>query len=56
MPKFQANQNIPPHQSWGPPQGFPINDSAGPDFAPNPQYVQPPRQYDNYSLAPPLDN
>ncbi|XP_030967386.1 flowering locus K homology domain-like isoform X1 [Quercus lobata] len=56
MPKFQANQNIPPHQSWGPPQGFPINAGAGPDFAPNPQYVQPPHQYDNYLPAPPLDN
>lgn len=45
-----------PHWSWGPPQGFPINAGVGPDFAPNPQYVQPPHQYDNYSPAPPLDN
>lgn len=58
MPKVQANQNIPPHQSWGP-QGFPINAGAGPGFATNPQYMQHPRQYDNYyspAEMPPLDN
>ncbi|KAB1208873.1 hypothetical protein CJ030_MR6G011309 [Morella rubra] len=48
MPNVRANHNIPPHQSWGHPQGFPISAVAGPDFTSNSQYMQPSRQYDNY--------
>ncbi|GMP90763.1 hypothetical protein CsSME_00041743 [Camellia sinensis var. sinensis] len=59
MPNAQANQNIPPHQTWGPPpQGFPMNAGVGPGFMPNPQYMPPPRQFDNYyppADMPPLD-
>ncbi|KAE7997738.1 hypothetical protein FH972_002343 [Carpinus fangiana] len=60
MPNVRPNQNMTSHQSWGPPpQGFPINAGAGPGFAPNPQYLQPSRQYDNYyqpAEMPPLNN
>ncbi|KAG5514543.1 hypothetical protein RHGRI_035819 [Rhododendron griersonianum] len=50
VPNAEANQNIPPHQPWGSaPQGF----GGGPGFMPNPQYMPPPRQFDNY--YPPQD-
>ncbi|CAK9143798.1 unnamed protein product [Ilex paraguariensis] len=59
MPNARTNQNMPPPQSWGgPPQGFPMNAGGGPGFAPNPQYMPPPRQFDNYYPSadmPPLD-
>jgi poly(rC)-binding protein 2/3/4 len=58
MPNAEANQNIPAHQPWGSaPQGFPMNAGGGPGgpgFMPNPQYMPPPRQFDNY--YPPQDN
>lgn len=60
MPNVRPSQNVPSHQSWGPPpQGFPINAGAGPGFAPNPQYMQPSRQYENYyppAEMPPMNN
>ncbi|KAI5424040.1 hypothetical protein KIW84_030308 [Lathyrus oleraceus] len=37
----------PPHQSWGPPQGFPPNAGGGPGFGAT-QFMPPPRQVDNY--------
>lgn len=52
-------EHIPPHQSWGPPQGLPPNVSGGPGFGPPPQYMPPPRPIDNYyppaELPPPVD-
>ncbi|WCJ39951.1 RNA-binding KH domain-containing protein [Euphorbia peplus] len=53
-------EHMPPHQSWGPPQGLPPNASGGPGFgAPNPQYMPPPRQMENYyppaDLPPPME-
>ncbi|XWS42525.1 hypothetical protein CRYUN_Cryun16bG0021700 [Craigia yunnanensis] len=45
--------HMPSHQSWGPPQGAPPNASGGAGFGPNPQYMPPPRQLDNY--YPPAD-
>ncbi|KAG2719067.1 hypothetical protein I3843_03G241700 [Carya illinoinensis] len=61
MPNVRANQNVPPHQSWGPPtQAFPISDGAGSGFAPSAQYMQqPPRHNENYyhpAEIPPLDS
>ncbi|KAK9160489.1 hypothetical protein Syun_006830 [Stephania yunnanensis] len=48
-PNFQMEQNVPPHPSWGPPpHGFPQNVGSGPPFGPNPQYMMPPRQHENY--------
>ncbi|BBH06719.1 RNA-binding KH domain-containing protein [Prunus dulcis] len=42
-------EHAPPHQQWGPPQGLPHNAGGGPGFGPpNPQYMPPPRQHDNY--------
>ncbi|XP_010278104.1 PREDICTED: LOW QUALITY PROTEIN: flowering locus K homology domain [Nelumbo nucifera] len=59
MPNPQMEQNMPPHQSWGPPpQGLPPNVGGGPGFGANPQYMPPPRQHENYypsSDLPPLD-
>lgn len=50
VPNAEANRNIPSHQPWGSaPQGF----GGGPGFMPNPQYMPPPRQFDNY--YPPQD-
>ncbi|CAJ1968990.1 unnamed protein product [Sphenostylis stenocarpa] len=55
----RANQNVPhgpPHQPWGPPQGFPASgpgSGGGPAFPPNPQYMPPSHNYDNY--YPPAD-
>ncbi|XP_022742612.1 flowering locus K homology domain-like [Durio zibethinus] len=46
-------EHMPPHQSWGPPQGVPSNASGGAGFGHNPQYMPPPRQLDNY--YPPTD-
>ncbi|XP_061340428.1 flowering locus K homology domain [Gastrolobium bilobum] len=40
-------EHIPPHQSWGPPQGLPPNAGGGPGFGPT-QYMPPPRQLDSY--------
>ncbi|KAE8688491.1 Flowering locus K-like proteiny domain [Hibiscus syriacus] len=40
--------HMPPHQSWGPPQGVPPNASGGAGYGHNPQYMPPPRQHDNY--------
>lgn len=54
-------EHIPPHQSWGPPQGMPHNAGGGPGYGPpNPQYMPPSRQqYDNYyppaDLPPPME-
>ncbi|BAT87952.1 flowering locus K homology domain isoform X2 [Vigna umbellata] len=57
IPIFEMNMQIanphhaepmPPHQSWGPPQGLPPNTGGGPGFGPPSQYVPPPRQLDNY--------
>ncbi|XVF31083.1 hypothetical protein REPUB_Repub16aG0115000 [Reevesia pubescens] len=45
--------HMPPHQSWGPPQGVPQNASGSAGFGHNPQYMPPPRQHDNY--YPPAD-
>ncbi|XWS64720.1 hypothetical protein CRYUN_Cryun05aG0027900 [Craigia yunnanensis] len=45
--------HMPSHQSWGPPQGAPPNASGGAGFGHNPQYMPPPRQFDNY--YPPAD-
>jgi len=39
---------MPPHQSWGPPQGLPPNAGGGPGFGPPSQYMPPPRQLDSY--------
>ncbi|KAK9137720.1 hypothetical protein Sjap_008314 [Stephania japonica] len=48
-PNFQMEQNVPPHPSWAPPShGFPQNVGGGPPFGPNPQYMMPPRQHENY--------
>lgn len=59
MPNARGNQDMPPPQSWGPPpQGFPMNVGGGPGFVPNPQYMPPPRQFDNYyspADMPPMD-
>ncbi|KAK7277566.1 hypothetical protein RJT34_22581 [Clitoria ternatea] len=60
-PDVRANQNVPPHQPWGPPppQGFPAPGSGGgPAFPPNPQYMPPSHNYDNYyppADLPPMD-
>lgn len=58
MPNPQV-EHMPPHQSWGPPQGLPPNASGGPGFGPTPQYMPPPRQVDNYypsaDLPPPME-
>ncbi|XP_057439521.1 flowering locus K homology domain isoform X1 [Lotus japonicus] len=53
-------EHMPPHQSWGPPQGLPPNAGGGPGFGPPPpQYMPPPRQHDNYyppaEMPPPVD-
>ncbi|KAE8720962.1 Alba DNA/RNA-binding protein [Hibiscus syriacus] len=40
--------HMPPHQTWGPPQGVPQNASGGAGFGHNPQYMLPPWQLDNY--------
>ncbi|XP_057741233.1 flowering locus K homology domain-like [Arachis stenosperma] len=55
-PDARVNQNVPPPQAWGPPhpQGFPTPGSGGPAFAPNPQYMPPPHNYDNYYPPPDL--
>ncbi|XP_010274156.1 PREDICTED: flowering locus K homology domain-like [Nelumbo nucifera] len=59
MPNPQMEQNMPPHQSWGPPpQGLPPNVGGGPGFGTIPQHMPPPRQYDNYYPSadlPPLE-
>ena len=55
-PDARVNQNVPPPQPWGPPppQGFPTPGAGGgPAFAPNPQYMPPSHNYDNY--YPPVD-
>ncbi|KAE8712161.1 Flowering locus K-like proteiny domain [Hibiscus syriacus] len=44
--------HMPPHQSWGPPQGVPPNASGGAGYG-HTQYMPPPRQHDNY--YPPAD-
>lgn len=56
----RGNQNMPPHQPWGPPpQGFPAHGGGGgPAFPPNPQYMPPPHNYENYyppADLPPID-
>ncbi|ESW19181.1 hypothetical protein PHAVU_006G103100 [Phaseolus vulgaris] len=57
IPIFEINMQIanphhpehmPPHQSWGPPQGLPPNAGGGPGFGPPSQYMPPPRQLDSY--------
>ena len=51
MPNARATQNMPPPQSWGPPpQAFPMG-TGGPGYGPNPTYMPPPRQFDNYYPA-----
>ena len=32
-------EHMPPHQSWGPPQGLPPNVGGGPGFGPPSQYM-----------------
>ncbi|KAK8576148.1 hypothetical protein V6N13_090625 [Hibiscus sabdariffa] len=56
IPLFEMNMqkskpqmdHMPPHQTWGPPQGVPQTASGGAGFGHNPQYMPPPRQLDNY--------
>lgn len=68
IPIFEMNMQIsnprhaehmPPHQSWGPPQGLPPNAGVGPGFGPPSQYMPPPRQLDSYyppaEMPPPVD-
>lgn len=45
-------EHMPPHQSWGPPQGHAPNVGGGPGYGHNPQFMPPPR-HDNY--YPPAD-
>ncbi|GLT80874.1 hypothetical protein SLA2020_522850 [Shorea laevis] len=51
--------HMPPHQSWGPPQGVHAHASSGPGFGHNPQYMPPPRQLDSYyppaDMPPPME-
>ncbi|KAH1258382.1 hypothetical protein AAZX31_03G141700 [Glycine max] len=61
-PDVRVNQNVPPHQNWGPPpQGFPApagGGGGGPAFAPNHQYMPPSHHYDSYyppTELPPMD-
>ncbi|KAL5123640.1 Flowering locus K y domain [Glycine soja] len=63
-PDVRVNQNVPPgppHQPWGPPQGFQApgpGSGGGPAFPPNPQYMPPSHNYDNYyppADLPPMD-
>ncbi|XP_059625977.1 flowering locus K homology domain-like isoform X2 [Cornus florida] len=57
MQTANVNQTMPPPQSWGPSsQGFSMNTGGGSGFAPDPQYMQPPRLFD-YPPAdlPPMD-
>ncbi|XP_061356824.1 flowering locus K homology domain-like isoform X2 [Gastrolobium bilobum] len=60
-PDVRVNQNVPPHQPWGPPppQGFPAPGSGGGHaFPPNPQYMPPSHNYDSYyppADLPPMD-
>ncbi|KAG5232656.1 flowering locus domain [Salix suchowensis] len=49
---------MPPHQSWGPPQPLPPNPVGGPGYGQNPQYMPPPRQLDSYypaDMPPPME-
>ncbi|KAI4301146.1 hypothetical protein L6164_034456 [Bauhinia variegata] len=60
MPDVLVNQNVPPHQTWGPPpQGFGAPTGGGPAFASSHQYMPPPsHHYDNYYPSadlPPID-
>ncbi|KAG4913208.1 hypothetical protein AAZX31_19G148100 [Glycine max] len=63
MSDVRVNQNLPPHQNWGPPpQGFPApaggGGGGGPAFAPNHQYMPPSHHYDSYyppTELPPMD-
>ena len=52
-------EQMPPHQSWGGPQSLPLNPVGGPGYGQNPQYMQPPRQHDNYyppsDMPPPME-
>ncbi|KAL9393356.1 hypothetical protein Peur_012641 [Populus x canadensis] len=52
-------EQMPPHQSWGGPQSLPLNPVGGPGYGQNPQYMQPPRQLDNYyppsDMPPPME-
>ncbi|KAG4396674.1 hypothetical protein AAZX31_19G231800 [Glycine max] len=52
-------EHMPPHQSWGPPQGLPPNVGGGSGFGPPSQYMPPPRQLDSYyppaEMPPPVD-
>lgn len=61
MQNSQIEQNMPPpHEAWGPPQGFPSHGGAGPGgYGVNPQYMPPPRHHDNYYSQPdhpPMDH
>ncbi|OIT40551.1 flowering locus k -likey domain [Nicotiana attenuata] len=51
MPNARAHQHMPPPgptEPWGPPpSSFPMS-AGGPGFGANPQYMPPPRQFDNY--------
>ncbi|KAK6915392.1 K Homology domain, type 1, partial [Dillenia turbinata] len=51
-PPMEHMPPLPPSHSWGPPQVMPPNAGGGPGYGPNPQYMPPPRQMDNY-YAPP---
>ncbi|KAJ6694140.1 hypothetical protein OIU85_004882 [Salix viminalis] len=51
-------EQMPPHQSWGPPQPLPPNPVGGPGYGQNPQYMPPPRQLDSYypaDMPPPME-
>ncbi|GAB2298307.1 hypothetical protein Dimus_032375 [Dionaea muscipula] len=53
-PNNQLNQQMPPSEPWGPPPlPFPMNAGGGPGYGPNPQFMQPPNQFDHY--YPPAD-
>ncbi|KAG8663333.1 flowering locus K homology domain isoform X3 [Manihot esculenta] len=48
MPSVQSNQNMPPQQPWGPPQGF-LNSAGGVNgYGSNPQHLLSQHQFDNY--------
>ncbi|XP_050223623.1 flowering locus K homology domain [Mercurialis annua] len=57
MPHPPQMEHIPPHQSWGPPQGIPPNAGGGHGYGN--QYMPPPRQVENYyppaELPPPME-
>ncbi|CAK8577024.1 unnamed protein product [Lathyrus sativus] len=51
-PDVHVNHNVPPHQSWGPSQGFSAPGGGAPAYSPNPQYMPPQHNYDNQYPTP----